>query len=135
MLEFALGFFMLWAIFAGVYQIGYAFYVYNALLTSVSNAAELGSKLAYDTSNSGTAYTTALKNMVLYGDETAGTKTVVPNLTAAMVTVSANPDGAGMPTNCTIAITGYTINALFTTYSLTNKPRVTTLYYGQVAGS
>jgi len=134
MLEFALGFFVLWAIFSGVYQVGYAFYVYNALLTSVSNAAELGSKLAYDTTNT-SAYTTALKNMVLYGDETAGSKTLVPNLTASNVTVSVNPDSAGMPTDVTVAITGYTINALFTTYSLTNKPRVTTLYYGQIGGS
>jgi Flp pilus assembly protein TadG len=135
MLEFALGFFMLWAIFAGVYQIGYCFYVYNALLTSVSNAAELGSKLAYDTSDNGSAYTTALKNMVLYGDETAGTKVIVPNLTAANVSVTVNVDSAGMPDDVTVAITGYSIDALFQKYSLTNKPRVTTLYYGQITGS
>ena len=31
-----------------------------------------------------------------------------------------------------LAITGYTINALFAAYPLNNKPAVTTLYYGQV---
>ena len=134
MLEFALGFFFLWAMFAGVYQFGYAFYVYNALLTSVSNAAQLGSKLTYDTSNTA-AYSTALKNMVLYGDETAGTKPVVPNLTTGNVSVTVNVDSAGMPNDVTISITGYSINALFSTFSLNNKPRVTTLYYGQVTGS
>ncbi len=123
---------MLWAIFAGVYQFGYAFYVYNALLTSVSNAAELGSKLGYDTGNT-TAYTTAIKNMVLYGDETAGVRPVVPNLTAANVSVSAHPDAAGMPTYVEVSITGYSIDALFSHYSLANKPRVTTRYYGQIS--
>ena len=132
LLEFAIGFFMLWAIFAGVYQFGYAFYVYNALLTSVSNAAQLGSKLGYDTGDTA-AYTTTIKNMVLYGDETVGAKTVVPNLTAANVSVSAHPDAAGMPTYIEVAITGYSVDALFKSYTLTNKPRVTTLYYGQIS--
>ena len=40
-----------------------------------------------------------------------------------------------MPTNVTVTVTGYTINALFTTYSLNNKPRVTVRYYGQLTGS
>ena len=48
-IEFALGWSVLWLLFSGVYQFGYAFYTYNSLLTSVANAAELGSKLDYDT--------------------------------------------------------------------------------------
>src|ERR1700686_5518569 len=131
MLEFALAWSILWAMFAGVYEIGYAYYVYNVLMTSVANAAELGSKLGYDTASPAT-YTTALKNMVVYGDETAGTRSIVPNLTAANVNVSVSVDTAGMPRDVTVTITGYTINALFTSYSLTNKPRATTLYYGQI---
>ena len=134
MLEFALGFFVLWAMFAGVYQIGYAFYVYNALLASVADAAQLGSKLGYDTASPST-YSTSLKNMVVYGDETAGTKTVVPNLATSNVSVSVNLDSAGMPTDVTVFITGYSINALFTSYSLNSKPRVTTKYFGQVSCS
>jgi Flp pilus assembly protein TadG len=134
MLEFALGFFVLWAIFSGIYQFGYAFYVYNALLTSVSNAAQLGSKLTYDTTDSGTAFKAAIKNMVLYGDETAGVTPVVPNLTTANVNVDAHPDATGMPTYVEVGITGYTVNALFTSYSLNNKPRVTTEFYGQITG-
>ena len=45
LLEFAVGWTVLWFLFAGVYQFGYAFYVYNVLLTAVANAAELGSKI------------------------------------------------------------------------------------------
>ena len=51
-LEFAIGWSVLWAIFGGVYQYGYSFYVYNRLMTAVSNAAQLGSKIGYDTGNS-----------------------------------------------------------------------------------
>ena len=131
MVEFALGFFVLWALFSGVYQFGYAFYVYNRLLASVNDAAELGAKLDYDTGST-TAWATSIKNMVVYGDTTAGTKPLVPGLTTGNVSVTANPDANGIPTDVTVSITGYSINALFQSYSLSNKPRVTTKYYGQV---
>jgi Flp pilus assembly protein TadG len=132
LVEFALGFFVLWSLFAGVYQFGYAFYVYNTLLASVNDAAQYGARLDYDTGAT-TAWTTAVKNMVVYGDTATGTKSLVPNLTTANVSVSVNPDVNGMPTNVTVAVTGYSINALFQSYSLNNKPRVTAKYYGQVS--
>jgi Flp pilus assembly protein TadG len=131
--EFALAWALIWSLFAGVYQVGYAFYVYNSLMVSVANAAELGSKLGYDTA-SPSAYTTALKNMVVYGDETAGTKSIVPNLAASNVNVAVTIDTGGMPRDVTVSITGYTINALFGSYSL-SKPRATAMYYGQVSCS
>ena len=53
LLEFAVGWTVLWFLFAGVYQFGYAFYVYNVMLTAVAHAAELGSKITYDTSTPG----------------------------------------------------------------------------------
>jgi Flp pilus assembly protein TadG len=134
LLEFALSWSILWFLFSGVYQVGYAFYVYNVLMTAVSDAAELGSKLNYDTANPAT-YTTALQNMVLYGDETVGTKAAAPNLTTGNVGVNVSLDAAGMPRDVTVTITGYAINVFFTSYSLTNKPRATTLYFGQVSCS
>jgi hypothetical protein len=134
-LEFAIGWALIWALFSGVYQIGYAYYVYNVLMTSVANAAELGSKLPYDTSSPG-AYTTKLKNMVVYGDVTAGSKPLAPNLTTSQVTVNVTTSGtASVPRDVTIFINGYTIDALFTTFSLTTKPRATTAYFGQVSCS
>jgi hypothetical protein len=69
MLEFAIGFAVLWFLFTGVYQFGYAFYMYNVLQTATANAAELGSKMSYDTGDP-SGYQTALQNMVVYGDET-----------------------------------------------------------------
>jgi Flp pilus assembly protein TadG len=134
MLEFALGWSILWMVFSGLYQIGYAYYLYNIMLESTSSAAALGSRLPFDTGNT-SAFTTTLKNMVLYGDETAGTNTLVPNLTASNVNVNYHPDANGFPQYITVNITGYTINALFKSFSLPNKPGATTKYYGQITCS
>ena len=129
-LEFALGRTILWFLFAGVYQFGYGFYVYDVLQTAVANAAQLGSKMNYDTGDP-SGYQTALKNMVVYGDETStGLKAIVPGLTTANVTVTAKP--TDFPTDITVSVTGYSIDALFKTFSLSNKPRATVQYYGQV---
>ena len=132
-LEFALGWSLLWIMFSGVYQVGYAFYVYNVLMTSVAGAAQLGARLGYDMA-SPSAYTTKLKNMVVYGDTTAGTTPIVPNLTTGNVNVTMSP-ATGTPQDVTVTISSYTINGLFTSYTLTNKPRATMLYYGQISCS
>ena len=133
LLEFALGFSLLWALFAGIYQFGYSFYVYNTVLTSVANAAELGSKMTYDTASPST-FTTALQNMVVYGNTTAGTRSIVPGLSTSNVTVGVNPQGT-MPTDITITINNFTINALFTNFTFNGKPRATVIYMGQITCS
>lgn len=133
LLEFALGFSLLWTLFAGIYQFGYSFYVYNTVLTSVGNAAELGSKMTYDTANPST-FTTALQNMVVYGNTTAGTRSIVPGLSTSNVTVGVNPQG-NMPTDITITINNFTINALFANFTFNGKPRATTVYMGQITCS
>src|SRR4029077_2486257 len=86
LLEFALGFSLLWALFAGVYQFGYTFFIYNRLMTAVTNAAAVGSKLTYDTGNT-SQFTDAVTNMVLYGSTTAGTSSIVPGLSSSNVSV------------------------------------------------
>jgi Flp pilus assembly protein TadG len=134
LLEFALGWSVLWLLFSGLYEFGYSFYVYNRLMTAVTDAAELGSKISYDTADSG-AFTTTLQNMVLYGDETAGTSPIVSGLTASNVSVSVTTDANSIPRDVTITITGYSINAFFGTITLTGKPRATVKYFGQIACS
>jgi Flp pilus assembly protein TadG len=131
LLEFALGFSLLWALFAGIYQFGYSFYVYNTVLTSVGNAAELGSKMTYDTASPST-YTTALKNMVVYGSTTAGSTPIVPGLSTANVTVTPNTPGGSIPTDLTITINNFTIDAVFTRFTFNGKPRGTAVYMGNI---
>jgi Flp pilus assembly protein TadG len=133
LLEFALGWSILWALFAGIYQFGYSFYVYNTVLTSVANAAELGSKMTYDTA-SPTTYSNALKNMVVYGSTTAGTTPIVRGLATSNVTVTVNLAGT-IPSDVTITINNYTIDAVFTTFTFNGKPRATTVFMGQVSCS
>jgi len=133
LLEFALGWSILWALFAGIYQFGYSFYVYNTVLTSVANAAELGSKMTYDTASPST-FTTALQNMVVYGNTTAGTSPIVPGLATSNVTVNVNPSGS-IPTDITITINSFTIDALFTKFTFNGKPRATAVYMGQISCS
>jgi len=98
LLEFAIGWPVLWLIFAGVYEFGYSFYVYNALQLAVANAAELGSQLDYDVGDTGnpTSFQAKLQNMVVYGDEAAGTAPIVPGLTTANVNVAAALSLAGI---------------------------------------
>ena len=133
LLEFALGWSILWALFAGIYQFGYSFYVYNTVLTSVANAAELGSKMTYDTA-SPTTYSNALKNMVVYGDTAAGTTPIVRGLATSNVTVTVNLAGT-IPTDVTITINNFTIDAVFTNFTFNGKPRATTVFMGQVSCS
>lgn len=133
LLEFALGWSILWALFAGIYQFGYSFYVYNTVLTSVANAAELGSKMTYDTA-SPTTYSDALKNMVVYGSTTAATTPIVRGLATSNVTVTVNLAGT-IPSDLTITINNYTIDAVFTTFTFNGKPRATTVFMGQVSCS
>jgi hypothetical protein len=124
----------MWMLFSGVYGFGYSFYVYNRLLTAVVDAAALGAKLDYDTSDPA-AYSTALQNMVLYGDTVAGTAVVVPGLTATQVVVTVSLDSASIPRDVTIAIRGYSINAISFRIPLTDKPGATMRFSGKVVCS
>jgi Flp pilus assembly protein TadG len=132
-LEFALSWTVLVALVAGVYQFGYTFYIYNQLMTSVADAAELGSKMDYDTGSPG-AYTTALTNMVLYGDTTAGAKPIVAGLSASNVDVNVTILNS-VPQDLTITIKGLTVDAVFTSFTFNGKPRATTIYMGHVVCS
>jgi len=130
LLEFALGFSVLWALFAGIYQFGYTFFIYNRLMTTVTSAAELGSKLTYDTANT-SQFTNAVTNMVLYGSTTAGTTPLVPRLSSSNVSVSVNAQNS-IPTNVTITINSFTVDALFHSFTFNGKPSVTMAYTGQI---
>ena len=134
LIEFALGWSVLWFLFAGVYQYGYSFYVYNRLLTAVSNAAELGARINYDTGSPST-YTTKLQNMVLYGDESAGTTPIISGLTASAVNVIVTTDANSMPNDVTVSIgsstTPFNVDAIFGNIALKGKPRATMKFMGQ----
>jgi Flp pilus assembly protein TadG len=138
MIEFALGSGILLTAFTSTFQYGFIFYQYNAILNAVNNGAHFGALQNYTTTSASplpAAFSTAVKNMVVYGDPT-GTNTtpVVKGLTTGNVTITIGSIGSSgttfFPTSVTVAITGYTINAVVGSYTLTGKPAVTYTYQG-----
>jgi Flp pilus assembly protein TadG len=132
-IEFALGLSVLALLFTGIFQFGWSFYQYNRVQTLVSNAAVLAARLDFD-ADQPALYTTAIKNAVVYGSPGGGTIPIVSGLSTANVNVNVNPSG-GMPTDVTITVRSFTIDAVFARYNMTNKPRVTSVYMGHIVCS
>ena len=137
MIEFALGSGILITVFTSTFQYGYIFYQYNALFNAVNNGAHYGAMQIYDSTSATptSAFSTAVKKMVVYGDPTGTSTTAVARgLTTANVTVTIGSVGSSgttfSPTSVTVALTGYTINGVVGTYTLTNKPAVTYPFQG-----
>ena len=131
MAEFAIGSGLLVAAFTGTFQFGYTFLQYNNLQNAVARGARYASLVPYDspTSTPSTAFSTAVKNMVLYGSPAAGTTPVLPGLTAGNINVTVT-FANGIPSVVTVSINGYSINSIFAANTLSNKPKVAYTYQG-----
>jgi len=131
MVEFAIGSGVLVAAFTGTFQFGYTFLQYNNLENAVARGARYASLVLYDsaTTTPSDAFKTAVKNMVLYGSKTAGTSPVLPGLTTGNVNLSVTFTN-GIPSAMTVSVSGYTIDSIFATTALTNKPQVAYAYQG-----
>jgi Flp pilus assembly protein TadG len=135
MIEFAIGAGILFSVFAGTFQFGYTFYQYNLLKNAVNNGASYAALRTYDSSSSNPsdAFTTAVKNMVVYADPNGGSRPVAPGLKTANVnlTVGWSTTGSGgTPVSMTVSISNYTISAVVGNTTLTNKPAATYPYVG-----
>ena len=133
-IEFALSFAVLFSVFTGVFQFGYAFYQYNSLESAVRGGARYASLRTYDSSTAtpSAAYLAAVRNMVVYGDPNGGAQPIARGLTPAKVTVTMTFERS-IPRRVAVAITNYTIDAVFTSTSLNGKPKATFLYVGRWA--
>jgi hypothetical protein len=67
--------------------------------------------------------------MVVYGTPAPGTSPALPGLTTANVNLTVT-FANGVPGAMTISVSGYSINSIFSTAALTNKPKVTYAYQG-----
>ena len=92
-IEFAVVFPLIFTIFTGVFQFGYALYVYNQLQTAVRGGARYASALSYQSTGGSPAstYLNAVKNTVVYGSPTGSGSPIVPGLTTSHVSVSVSP--------------------------------------------
>ena len=136
LVEFSLGFGLLITTLAGVYQLGYAFYLYNMLESAVRDGARFASLAPYDAPD-GARFTERVRNMVVYGnpDPPASAAPLVPDLTAANVTVAPTFDSRGVPQRVAVQIDNFPIQALFAAYTLEHKPRCSFPYMGWFEGT
>lgn len=134
-MEFGIGAGVLFAVFAGTFQFGYTFYQYNVLKNAVTNGAVYAGMRTYDSNSAAAshAFTTAVQNVVVYGDPAGGTHPVAPGLTTANVTVTpvwSTTGVGGIPLAMTVSLTGYSIQAVFGTMNCTGKPVSTLPFIG-----
>ena len=134
MIEFGLAFPLLFVFLSGMYQFGYAFFIYNELQSAIRTGARFASTLDFD-GGAGSGFRSKVQNMVVYGTPTAGSTPVVRGLTTAKVNVTWTTDGAGIPQTVTVAINNFSFYAVFRTITLPNKPRATFIYLGQYISS
>ena len=134
LVEFALSFGLLFSVFAGVFQFGYAYYVYNTLESAVRGGARYASMRVYDsgTSTPSAAYLAAVRNMVVYGDPSGTGQPLAPALTPEKVNVTVAMD-RNVPARITVAIVDYNIDGVVRTFTLANKPQVTFPFVGRFA--
>ena len=131
LIELAISFWVLWALFTGVYQFGSGFYTYNVLMASVANAAQIGSGMDYDTGSPSTLRN-QIKNMVVYGDINAAASPLIRGINTGNVVVDFNTNAGGIPHDVTVYMTNYQIDTLFYRYTMPDKPRVTAKFTGRI---
>lgn len=139
LVEFALVLPILLSLLFGTMQFGYAIYTYNNLAKTVSDGARFASMRTYygtctAVCSSDTAFITAVKNVVLYGDPSpSGTPNpVVHNLASGNVVITVTAVN-NVPATVTVGISGYSMSLPLATVNLGNKPSVTFLYIGRYA--
>lgn len=143
LIEFALAATVLVPIFIGTFQFGYAFYVYNLMSSQTRAGARYASLRTYrcGSAASMTAFTTAVKNVVRFGNP-SGTGTVIePGLQDNQISViikdaSGNDaDSTHTPSYVVVNASNYTVDAVIVTFNFNGKPKVTMPYIGQYAPS
>ena len=129
MIEFALNVSVMFILLTGIFQLGYAFYIYNALVNAVRNGARYASNVPYSSSTAtpDDAYRTKVQNMVVYGVPTPASsmKPLVSGLTLSNVAVTmtgGNAGGLTPPTAVKVSIIGFRAVALFPNVYLDGKP-------------
>jgi Flp pilus assembly protein TadG len=137
MVEFALSAPLIFTALVGTFQFGYSFYVYNQLQVGVRSGVRYGSLMDYSGPASAcvAAAQNTVKNVIVYGTPTPGANAgpIVRGLSTSKVTVSFNPDAKGVPTDVTVSVTDFSVNALFTTFNFSGKPWASVPYAGRYA--
>jgi Flp pilus assembly protein TadG len=135
MVELALGVALLSGMFTATFQYGYTFYVYNNVQTAVNNGAKYAALRTYEQTSASPSdcFRHAVQDMVAYGDPTGTTTTpVAPGLTPSNVVLTVTFSN-GVPSQMQVNLTNYSINSVFGTMTLSNKPSSTYPFLGRYA--
>ena len=127
LVEFSIALMVFLTAMFAVIEFGRALWVHNAL----SDAARRGARYAV---LHPPADVEAVKNVVVYGDPAGGTKSVVPNLTTANVTVTYS-DFALNKGTASVSVTGYQFQFVIPIIGTTiTMPNYTTTRTGESIG-
>jgi len=126
-LEFALSFVLIWTLLAGMYQFGYAMYVYASLASAVADGARYASHVEFDAPAH--KFVDKVKNMTVYGNTSGTGGPLAPGLSTSQVGVIWATDALGVPQTITVRISSYTVRAM-RSYTYINKPRLTVKFVG-----
>ena len=119
LIELAVSLTLLVTLLTGVFYVGYTFYAYENLVNAVRAGARYASLHGPGAAGE-TDFARSVKNLVVYGDPHArGGKPVVAGLAPEQVDVVLEPEAA------TVAVRGFTIDALFAKVRLDGRPTAT----------
>jgi TadE-like protein len=120
LIEFAGSLIVLTAVFAGVFEIGYAFFTYGTLVNAVRAGARYSSSQQHG-SIADPEVAKAVRNLVVYGDPAPPehAKPVVQGLTTENVEI------INGPATSTVSLRGFEVDALFAKLKLDGRPTVT----------
>ena len=104
-------------------------WAHNALNDAVRKGAEYA--ISHSTA---TSTTTAIKNLVVYGNTSGGTNAIAPGLTTSMVSVTYDAMLLGSGT-ATVKVTGYTFNMVSLLGLNVSMPTYRATLTGETAGN
>jgi Flp pilus assembly protein TadG len=119
----------------GIVSAGHLFFTYNAMVESTRRGARYAATLAKPVTgfcDNASATVDPVKNMVLYGTTTAGTRTLVNNLQPSNVTVCYSADYGVAQGTVSVKIEGYTYR--FALGKVISMPAYQTTVMGESAG-
>jgi hypothetical protein len=121
LIEFAGALVLLAVMFAGIFEIGYSFYTYGALVTAVRAGARYAALQPPGAGVDPAVIAKAVRNLVVYGDPAPPdhTKPLVAGLTTADVEFINSPDAS------TVSLRGFELDALFMRFKLDGRPTAT----------
>jgi len=126
--EFALAFGLLWMLLSGCFRLGYSIYLYQSLMSAVAGAARYAARVDFDEPNH--TFASTVQKMAVYGNPAGGTTPQVPGLATGNISVAWTVDSKGVPNTITVSVSGYSVNAVFQSFTWSGKPSVTVCYAG-----